>query len=369
MGTGYWPDAQDLEGHRAANLEFCEDVAYLRAQGYSLMYGGDLNAHTGSNFDRTPKDKAGKMLMETVDFSDMVLLNTVPGLCAGGPTREQETIAGVQASTLDYALCSPDLLPYVKSMEICEKRMSSDHRPLVLTVEGLQLKRPKEQVKREIWNLTGIEDEDWTAACQERFGSWVKRMDDFVRTVRGTGQDPSKVANLLDWSIQHCLDEVCAEKLGTKWVGPSAVPVLDAASRMAISHRDVCEDAMRWVMSDGGAPDRARTEARTQFLAASRRVVYLATHKRELAELKLFRDVESKQRDSKLFWGRVKKASLLTNRLRLWRWTPTATPLRSLVPFSPPGGRSALVLPRPTWRVPPRRVGTTTPTGTRGRPT
>ena len=46
--------------------------------------------------------------------------------------------------------------------------------------------------------------------------------------------------------------------------------------------------------------------ARAHFLSASKAIRLANSRKRELAELSLFRDVEAKQGNSKLFWRRVK---------------------------------------------------------------
>ena len=63
-----------------------------------------------------------------------------------------------------------------------------------------------------------------------------------------------------------------------------------------------------WVVL--GCPDASdidKTTARKQFLAASNAVKSAAMRRRELSELALFRDVEAKQRDSKLFWANFKR--------------------------------------------------------------
>ena len=132
------------------------------------------------------------------------------------------------------------------------------------------------------------------------------RVSEFVQAAKGSGLNSVHVGNVLDWSFQQALDEVTESELGTKWVGPSAVPVLDAASRMAVAHRDVCEDVMRWVIADKSSTEETRSEARTQFLSTSRRVTVMAASKRDQAEGRLFRDVEGKQRDVKLFWATFK---------------------------------------------------------------
>ena len=140
VGVGYFPNANDVRGHVEANGELTEALAHFRETGYRVIFGGDLNAHTGANGDATPPDVAGRMLLETVEFSDMVLINTMPGKCSGGPTRVEVRVDEIQSSTLDYVMCSPNLAAAVKLMVISGNQMGSDHRPLVLTLEGCSIK-------------------------------------------------------------------------------------------------------------------------------------------------------------------------------------------------------------------------------------
>ena len=81
MGTGYFPQATDIAGHREANDELFELATRFRREGYLVVFGGDLNAHMGANGDPTPTDAAGAMLLETAELLDMEVVNTVPGLC------------------------------------------------------------------------------------------------------------------------------------------------------------------------------------------------------------------------------------------------------------------------------------------------
>jgi hypothetical protein len=311
VGVGYFPRAQDVQGHLEANKELSADLAYFREKGYRIVFGGDMNAHTGANSDVTPTDTAGRMMLETVSWSDMVLVNTMPGKCTGGPSRVQVRKDGVQQSTIDYIMCSPDLAPCVESLVIHEEQMGSDHRPMVLSLRGLALKPPGRKPPREVWRIdaipTFLEDCSWVKACQAKFGEWLDHTASFIRAVSAMGVEAAHLSDVLDWSFQRALDETAAAQLGTSWVGPKATPVLDAAARMAVQQRSICEDVMRWVMNAKGSSEQAKQEARTQFLAAGGEVRALASKRRQLAELRLFRDVEAKQGDSKLFWSRFRE--------------------------------------------------------------
>ena len=320
VGTGYFPKAQDVKGHVLANQELSADFAYLTELGYRVVFGGDLNAHIGANGDTTPVDAAGRMLLETLDWAGMVMINTMPGKCMGGPSRVQVLKDGQQESTIDYAVCSPDLAPHVQGMCITERQMGSDHRILVLTLSNLGLKAPAAQGMREVWKIDSIpsppDDWSWVGASRARFKRWLSHTTNLVQAATAAGSEASSVANLLDWSFQLALDEVASEQLGTKWVGPKDTVMLCAAGRAAVEQRELCQDVMKWVMQDQGASEGARSEARGQFLAASRAVLAVAERTRRVAELRLFRDVEAKQGDSKLFWGKFKavRNSIVVNK-------------------------------------------------------
>ena len=102
VGTAYFPKAQDVSGHAMANEELRGDFNALSNMGYSMVVGGDFNAHTGSNGDKTPIDKAGNMFLSLIEDAGMVLVNTTDK-CSGGPTRVQVRNRDIQESTLDYS--------------------------------------------------------------------------------------------------------------------------------------------------------------------------------------------------------------------------------------------------------------------------
>jgi hypothetical protein len=65
VGVGYFPHAQDTKGHGRANKELAAGLRKYRDIGH-VVFGGDLNAHTGLNGDHSPVDEAGIMLLKTV---------------------------------------------------------------------------------------------------------------------------------------------------------------------------------------------------------------------------------------------------------------------------------------------------------------
>jgi hypothetical protein len=310
VGTGYFPKALDKAGHKEANDELFRFLSKFRLEGYKVIFGGDLNAHTGSNGCPMDVDEAGMMLLETAELTDMVVINTIPGLTKGGPSRVQVRVEDTQESTVDYVMCSSDLLPLVKSLVIDEDQMGSDHRPMVLTLGGVEPVRPMEGGLREVWKIENIPNTDenwgWVNSCHDRFRSWIGHGVPMLDAVKSAGIDSQCVGDVLDWSFQCALDGVAAEVLGTEWRGPKATPTVSAAMRLAQQHKEVCGDIMKTLAADPEADESARKQARAQFLAASRAVTSAAARKREITELALFRQVEERQRDSKLFWGKFK---------------------------------------------------------------
>jgi hypothetical protein len=322
-GVGYFPDSQDVKGHAAANKELAEALAFFSANDDMVVFGGDLNAHTGANGDLTPPDKAGEMLLETARSADMTVINTMAGMCSGGPSRVQVRVDGVQESTLDYAMCSTAMVGHIDHMTIENGQMDSDHRPLVLTVRGLMLQQPKQKQRREVWDVRNIPspptDWSWVDACSARFEEWISGTGDMMAAATAAGLDDSRMADVLEWSFQKALDGVAAERLGTRFVGPSPTPLLNAASRLLIQQREVCRVVMERLSRTQGATEAAKSAARSRFLAAGARVRADATRRKHLQDLELFRDVEEKQSDSKLFWGKFK---LLRNSIHVAKSPP-----------------------------------------------
>jgi hypothetical protein len=201
----------------------------------------------------------------------------------------------------------------VKSLVIEEGQMGSDHLPLVLTLEGLTTKPARKARLREVWRVSDVpsppDDWSWVAACQAKFMDWVSTTGSFIDAVSAMEADTTRISDIIEWSFQRALDEAAFEQLGTKFVGPRPTPLVDAATRLAIQHRTVCEEIMKQLMADPNAPDEVVAKSRSQFLKASRRVLSASWRRKEFQELRLFRDVEEKQGDSKLFWSKFKMIS------------------------------------------------------------
>jgi len=310
IGVGYFPDSKDVKGHTKANKELAACLRKYSPLGH-VVFGGDLNAHTSMNGDKSPSDDAGAMLMRTVIDTDMLVVNAMDGLCTGGPTRRQVQQDGVQESTLDYVLCSPSLSSNITTLEIRDNQMGSDHRPMVLNLRGLKTFKPGKVPAREVWDISNIplpeDDWSWVLACRDQFTKWIEEAGGIIKTLDAANAESQRLADILDWSFQCALDEVAYTHLGTKFVRNRPTPGLDATTKLLIQQEQVAKEAMRMVYDQLGSTEGEKKRARKQLLAASRAVMSAAMRKREVAELTLFRDVEANQGDSKLFWGRFKR--------------------------------------------------------------
>lgn len=312
VGTGYFPQAQDTAGHRAANNELLQFLNEFRLQGYDIVFGGDLNAHMGANGDPTPPDKAGDMLQETAEYADMIILNTVANLCTGGPSRREVRKDGIQESTVDYIMCSSALLPSVTAMSIDnEDQMGSDHRLLSVTL-NLQPKTPPPTKTYERWRVENIPDRNtdlsWVRACSDSLHKWATRHATIIQQLNAadTNITPECVADILDWGFQRELDKVASDHLGTKTVRGRTTPSMDAAMRMASAHKKTCRKHMQKIEGDPHASDEQKRAARTAFITARKTLTKAEAHRKQLRELALFRQIEERQGDSKLFWNKFK---------------------------------------------------------------
>ena len=91
------------------------------------------------------------MLLDTT--ANMIMVNNMTGKCDGGATRIQVRKDGVQSSVIDYVFVSPCLVSKVKRFEIMDQQMGSDHKPLVLALEGITAKQPLKRGLVEVWKV------------------------------------------------------------------------------------------------------------------------------------------------------------------------------------------------------------------------
>ena len=144
--------------------------------------------------------------MATADKGALLFVNKMTGLCTGGPTRVQVRVDGTQKSTVDYILCSRPLCPYIRSLRIDERQMESDHKPLVLTIDGILPEHPGKELAREVWNVRDIPkvepgpwsrgrkgDWSWIDTCRAKFATWITNTNDLMRITSAAGIESSRV--------------------------------------------------------------------------------------------------------------------------------------------------------------------------------
>ena len=119
----YFPHSSKTRQHRAAWRDIHARVIEYKEIGHVVVMG-DLNAHTGINGGC--KDTAGRMLLRRSDLLGLKILNGTD-MCDGGHTRMEERADGSYiATTIDFAMVSASLLPYVTGMTVIADRMGPD---------------------------------------------------------------------------------------------------------------------------------------------------------------------------------------------------------------------------------------------------
>jgi len=100
---------------------------------------------------------------------------------------------------------------------------------------------------------------------------------------------------------------VCMGMIGTKKVGPRPTPMLDSAMRMLNDHRTCCERSLKRTMASSSSTSEERAKAVQLYRNAKAELFKATRTRREIADLEMFRQVEEKQANSKLFWARAKR--------------------------------------------------------------
>ena len=245
------------------------------------------------------------MLRRRAKKMHMTIINHT-SMCKGKYSWMTERKNGTQSkTTIDYVMVSPSLVERVKLLQMGET-LGSDHRMLTLRLRGASEDNPKSRL-REVWrveNIPGKGDRNrrgFVQAFQDAFGEWIGRAGKRIQAMEAVGVEAQRVMEIMEWSFQARMDEVCQTKLGTKRVGPKSVPMLDRAMRMLDDHRRVCERMLRQTMSDGKSTQAKRAKA-VELYRQAKKELFQATKKRKyLVELETFRQIEEKQSDSKLF--------------------------------------------------------------------
>lgn len=250
----------------------------------------------------------------------MVVNHTAP--CEGELSRIQEYEDGTQVgTTIDYAFVSPSLEGQVIKMKFGD-RMGSDHKLITLHLD-LEPEIKDTEKHKETWRLENIpqteeEMKKIVGMFQHSMSEWITDSSAQITLMEAAEVDTKRAADILDWSFQTRLDEVCHEFLGTKKVKAKPTPMLDEAMRLLETQRKISENMLQNTMKSKSSTKKDRIKAIRIYREAKKRLISATKRRKALLELQLFHQIEDAQADPKLFWARAKR---LTNRL-----TRTAAP-------------------------------------------
>jgi hypothetical protein len=216
-------------------------------------------------------------------------------------------------TTIDYVFASKGIAPRIRRLTLEEDRMGSDHKMLVIEVSG-RVGLDEGKGVREAWRVEDIPEEGqdkrkFVHAFQSAMHAWIQETTTQTELLEAMGVEAHRVVNIMEWSFQARLDKVSDRELGVKRIGPRASPRLDAAMRMMNDHRRACEMVLKRVMADGNSTDGDRAGAVGMYRDAKRNLLRATAKRKEVVEGELFRQIEEKQADSKLFWSRAKKVT------------------------------------------------------------
>jgi hypothetical protein len=171
---------------------------------------------------------------------------------------------------------------------------------------------------REVWRTENIPSTRegsrvFVDAFQQAMGAWMQESRSQIEMMEAVEVEANRVADILEWSFQARLDQVCHQQIGTKKIGPKPVPHLDTAMRMLDDQRVLCERVLKKVMAESKSTSAERARAVELYRKAKKELFQATRRRKELAELETFRQIEEKQADSKLFWARAKR---VTGRMR-----------------------------------------------------
>ena len=152
--------------------ELLENIGLLQHKFSNVLLLGDFNGKAAPFRNPEKASSNGNLIDNLVDATDMVLLNATDK-CEGKVTW----MRGVQQSTIDYAVCSQDLYPNVKSMLVDEGHdysLGSDHNFLIidLVTPSNNTANP-ESVPLSKWNIRHDTNwEEYMDAIRSQFDSW-----------------------------------------------------------------------------------------------------------------------------------------------------------------------------------------------------
>lgn len=310
VGECYFPHANEGKKRAEAWDEVGRVVEKLRHLGHIVLMG-DFNAKMGMNGDHRT-DTAGRVMRKRLADLRLHAVNGF-GQCRGNFTREQVVEGRSVRSTIDYVCVSSSLAGCVEGMEIADERFGSDHKPLLLSLRGITSAWAQKAALREVWRVENIphwkdvERRDRMAGeFQKEFKEWVTTAQALIKEREAAGVDSGAVADELEKSFQEKLDEAAKRLIGKKLVGPKSSPILSRELKELDKRRRGCEERLRKVMG-GGASDGERRKVVAEYRRAKGEFFQAVGEKRRALEMRIFKQIEEQEADSKLFWANYKK--------------------------------------------------------------
>ena len=178
--TGYGPQENwPVTARMPFFLALEEEIAKAELAGKSLIIQLDANSKLGPEMipgDKHHQSDNGRILAGIIERHGLIVGNSLKQ-CEGLITRKRVTKEGVEESTIDFVIFSADMIDYVETVIVDEKRtkvltklvkvkkgmkkVESDHNPIISKLKINWNSQPKKE-RLELFNLKN-------KTCQEMF--------------------------------------------------------------------------------------------------------------------------------------------------------------------------------------------------------
>jgi len=309
----HFPQSTDAGGHKAMWAIVEPLVLEYKELGHVVLMG-DFNAHTKANGDKT-EDTAGRRFLRKMATLGLHVVNNMAA-CSGTYTRIVYGSDGSETGTsIDYCCVSDGLVGRVKSL-LLGPQLGSDHRLMTLRLAGIEAEAETTSTVWEVWRTELLPDwkkkkqtSDFVATYQQVFGRFIGNARTQIAAMEAVSVEARRIADIVEWSFQKALDEGSSIEMSTKLLGPKHTPMLNAAMRLLNGQRKTCEYNLKRVMANGASTGAERAQA-VRLYRDAKAALFTATRKRKHdVSQRLFRQVEERQADSKLFWSHTKRVT------------------------------------------------------------
>ena len=309
----YFPNSRKLNEHRKAWKEV--ETQYAKyCTDYHVIIMGDFNCHTRSNGDKTKVDPSGTLFLEKCTSMNLQIANHLPQ-CTDLITRRSIPRKGkIQESTIDYVLTTKSLLPFITGLDFHPDQMGSDHKTLLLTLQGLEHKRLSESTLRQVWktgDLPNRFNETLVKAFSNGFDSWRSEMSTYVQEAIENEMPPQSITDQMESQFREHLNSSAEALIGKKTICPGSKPKIHPYLKKLNQMRIKAEDRLRRVVGNTSATEAQRADAIQAYRCSKRSYFQAVLAREELLDIEIFEETEKQQRDSKILWSRVKRINKL----------------------------------------------------------